>query len=190
MSTLEELPNELKAIIFRTDDPKELLNYCHINTQFNQLCRSDIFWRDLVFNKFGNVDKLCNSWYETYLYHYKYSKAYILTSLSEGESRILGSFGEKILAFDYIIKDIIKYPETIENTEFMDIFLQDNPNNDAYNVLLKLRRKDVRMINLVKDLLVSYLQDIEAPDDNLFTYVVKDDPYTEYQILVSNIIRK
>lgn len=44
---MEALPLELKRLIFQTDDPNELLKYCLINKEFNEVCNSDIFCKRL-----------------------------------------------------------------------------------------------------------------------------------------------
>lgn len=159
------------------------MNYCRINTEFNQLCRSDIFWKDLVNDKFGNVDKLCDSWYETYLYHYKYSKVYILNITTDCETEILGLFPNKELAFKYMINHIVEHPRTIVNTEFIDLLLQDNPEYNAFELIDELTHKNVDIINS----LISYLREIV---DRYGCYVIKYDPYTQFHIFSEEIISK
>lgn len=61
---METLPTELIESILKMnigEDPRDILQYCQINRQFGDLCRSDAFWRELTLNRFGYVDKINDS---------------------------------------------------------------------------------------------------------------------------------
>lgn len=195
---METLPIEIKALIFKTDDPQELLKYRLINKQSYELCSDDILWKDVVVSKFGQVRRLSNSWLETYKIHQELSLAYVVTLVDYDEFHVLGLYDNKESALmciidsakpnrlpsNFVIKFIINHPEY--NTFIIDDFLyggMDKTDSDVNYLYQKIYTD-------VKKYLMIYLKDIEeilGKDD--FIYYFNEYEGYSYRIVKEQIKR-
>lgn len=191
MASFSDLPDEVKAVILKTSDPKELLKLCEINSDFKILCKNDIFWRDITLNKFGNVDpkgyglrpdKFNNSWFDTCKFFYKYSKVYTVSKSLDLSCAVVGIYRSFDNAFLSMIDHITKIP-CLAGDFFLDNFTNKYPEFDhinfRYNEQNLLSKTDHdNFVDKFKKEIDSYMRKIqkEVSKDN-FEYEVN---YCEY----------
>lgn len=181
MANFDDLPIEVKIMILRTNNVGQLLKYFEINSQLKNLCQSDLLWKDLVIYKFGNVERIKDSWFETYKYLFRFSKIYILYyQFSNYENAgTVGQYGSFDKAFnsmiDYILKTRLMF--TYPYNSFTNGFIKKYPqlHNLAY-------LNNSSSIEEVKKGLSLYLKEIEKNDH---TYTI--DTNKEFCICVFDI---
>lgn len=88
---MDTLPKEIKLLFLSYLNVDELINNLLVSKEFYNICKSDILWMPLIKKKFGNVDKINGSWYNSFLHYRKYEKVFIL-SYDYGGFYIIGTF--------------------------------------------------------------------------------------------------
>lgn len=158
MATFNDLPDEVKVIILKTNNLKELLKFREINSQFKNLCQSNLLWKDFVINKFGDVIKINNSWFETYKYFLIPSKAYLVT-YKQRESSIVGIYKCFDSALLSIINNIIEMPPNAGEA-FYDYFI------DKYPEFIGIRTTINFHLNMPKNIYDSFIEKFNVEIDN------------------------
>lgn len=194
MATFDSLPNEIKAKILETNDPKELIKYCEINSQLKDLCQSDLFWKNLVIKKFGRTndkgnincpEKINDNWFNTYKFLHKHYKIYVLSHQGDYHHQILSihkSFDE---AYASLINYLLSRPIMIGGP-FDAYFI--NKYTEFNDEMFELSSKDTlpdnyeSFIQKVKLELPDYLESIIEKCDNYFRYTIEYGEYFEISI--------
>lgn len=141
MMTFNDLPNEIKLLILKANDPKQLSKLREINSEFKILCESNLLWKDFVIKKFGYVDDngeqlipemINNSWYNTYIYLSRNSKLYVLTETDGYGDNMIGIYKSFRLAFNSLLNYIIDNTIYRHNFKFANIFFKNYPEFGGY----------------------------------------------------------
>jgi len=173
---MEYLPNELLLQILNIQDATQLTKLCQINKLFSTLCRDELLWRRLVNMKFGHVDKICDSWFETFKSLLR--KTYIVIEKDYGGSiTLLGVYYDRNKAIneltDYIMDSEIYSPDYYNQHNYSPEFIREL---EDFGVLLDNEDKS-RFLNEYKNNIINTL----SMDTSQKIYVEIADTY--YYIL-------
>lgn len=127
---MDKLPDEIIIIILSKFNVNDLLSYSLINKKFAYLCRCDVLWKQLVFNKFGIVDKVMSSWLQNYKHYLKYSVTYLVTFIGY-ETKIIGVYSSEDIAFKNVVANYLNVPVSFP-LDIVEKLYQDNPELDRY----------------------------------------------------------
>lgn len=156
---MDTLPQEVKLNILRNMTPDGIINTCSVDKEFSILCKDETLWRQLVKERFGDIEKKYGSWYNTYIYANRtiYCALYLPQNVRDADGII-------IIATE-------KYEETVIETTIFLVETGSKVNNFTYN-----------FIDNNPDI-ADYIQDILQVDyDRIFDEIF-NDPRGHYYVM-------
>lgn len=168
----KNVENEVVLEIIEGLDYDEILKLCQVDKRFSNICKDESIWLNMVKSRYGNVDKICNSWYETFKYYTTHKYAYLVTiedELDESTS-IRGLFYNKSGAFNFIVNFIVENPLYLALPE-------DNSISDAYIKFIdqNYSDNDSKLLNLyLSELISNYGSVIPHVKKNNVSVLFKD----------------
>lgn len=204
MISFDNLPNEIKFLIVKTDNPKQLSKLREINSNFKNLCESNLLWKDLVIKKFTHVDDkgqqeipemINNSWFKTYIFLSKNSRSYVLSEIykesKDSDYKIIGVYKSFRLACNSLLNYIIDEGLFIDDP-FKDFFLEFYPQfrvnfNIYHSSRYKLLDNDQKFKQKVRPALSHFLKKRQSGSLSEKQLEYKLDYSYSYRINITNI---
>jgi hypothetical protein len=144
---IQNLPLEIQLEILSKLNRRDLLHLCQVNTSWRNICKDELLWKILVFQDFGDINKLGNSWYDTYKNQYNKFTIFVNTLLTKYS--FIGSKNLLIKLLISYIKNNREYSSRIINIDEWD-----NPIDDLYELIISNVKNPVgfRITNLISDI--------------------------------------
>lgn len=177
MCSFDCIPLEIKLKIISLVDISTLKNILLVNRDTYSLCKNEIIWKNIVINKYGNINKI-NTWYLTYelmslkIYQIiRVKRKYKYTGIDQGNIDIVS----------YICPDKQSYIDSAFYIYLKDIW-QINPDvepindNTSFQVEGFTDQEYRQVLSLLKTLINTNEKDLTDDEFKLRLNKLKLDP--------------